>query len=89
MWLGSELYYLAFMDLTSCRSTGQTIPGTIPWSSIHLYCEANEIVGDQRDDLFYHVQNLDKSYLDWFLKKHKQEMAAHKPPKPVKGRRGR
>lgn len=80
--MGSELFYMAFMDLTSSRSLGYSA-GPIPWHAIHLYCEANGIVGEQREDVFYHVERLDKSYLDWLAKKHKQRVAAD-APKPTK-----
>lgn len=82
--LGVELYYIAFMDLTSCRSVGYILPGPIPWSAIHIYCEAHQIEGEQREDVFYHVQHLDKSYLDWMTKKHKQHVAATAPTKRAK-----
>lgn len=83
--LGSELFYMAFMDLTSSRSLGYMSPGPIPWHAIHLYCEANGVTGEQREDVFYHVEHLDKLYLDWLTKKHKQQLAAHAPkPQPTK-----
>lgn len=73
------------MDLNSCRSVGYGVPGPIPWHSIQSYCSAYDIEGEQREDVFYHVQHLDKSYLDWSAKKYKQQMAAHAPTKPPKG----
>ena len=72
--MGSELFYIAYMDLSSCRSHGATLPGPIPWSEIHLYCEVNEITGCQREDVFYHVQRLDKWYLDWSTKRYKKQL---------------
>lgn len=75
---------MAFMDLTSSRSLGYMSAGPIPWHAIHLYCEANEIVGEQREDVFYHVERLDKSYLDWLAKKQKKSAKAAEPPKLTK-----
>lgn len=37
--------------------------GPIPWSVIDRYAEVNDIVGEQRDDLFFHVRRLDRAYL--------------------------
>lgn len=53
---------------------------------MHIYCEAHDIVGEQREDVFYHVQNLDKAYLDWSAKKQKKHVDAqkHRPPTPAK-----
>lgn len=67
---GLYLFYTAFLDLTSCRTLGYS-EGPISWLAIHYYCEANEIEGEQREDVFYHVSHLDKTYLDWSRKQHK------------------
>ena len=77
---GLELFYMAFMDLTSCRSIGYGA-GPIPWSAIQTWCAAYDIQGEQREDLFYHVERLDKSYLDWSVKKQKAVTQSTKPPK--------
>lgn len=65
---GLNLFYTAFLDLTSCRTLGYS-QGPIPWLAIDHYCQANEIEGEQREDVFYHVAHLDKAYLDWSSKK--------------------
>lgn len=65
---GLSLFYIAFLDLTSCRSLGYS-QGPIPWLAIHHYCEAHEIEGEQKEDVFYHIARLDKTYLDWSAKK--------------------
>lgn len=80
------MFYLVFGELDTCRAMGYSGPGPIPWSAIHIYCDAHYIEGEQREDVFYHVQHLDKSYLDWSAKKHKQE-TAKAAPKPTRGRR--
>lgn len=67
---GLNLFYVAFLDLTSCRALGFA-QGPIPWLAINKYCEANEITGEQREDVFYHVTHMDKVYLDWSLEKAK------------------
>lgn len=83
--LGLYLFYIAFLDLTSCRTLGYA-QGPIPWLAIHHYCEAHEIEGEQREDVFYHVAHLDKAYLDWSAAKMKASAQAP-PQKP--GRRSR
>jgi hypothetical protein len=80
---GLNLFYLAFLDLTSCRTLGYS-QGPIPWLAIHYYCEAHGIEGEQREDLFYHVAQLDKVYLDWSTAQvTKKTAAATDRPKPV------
>lgn len=39
--------------------------GPIPWTATLQWCEEYEIVGEQREDLFYHVQALDSAFLKW------------------------
>lgn len=71
---GLNLFYIAFLDLTSCRALGYS-QGPIPWLAIHHYCEAHDMDGEQREDVFYHVARLDKAYLDWSAKKVQSSIA--------------
>jgi hypothetical protein len=75
LWPGLELYLMAFMELTSCRGLGYGAVGPIPWLAIHHYCEAHDVSGEQREDLLYYVQHMDKAYLDWQTKKGKEDAA--------------
>ena len=59
---GLIVYYLAFLELSSCRSGGFSI-GPIPWSSIAMYAQLHEFEGEQLEDLFYFVQCLDSEYI--------------------------
>lgn len=64
--------------------------GPIPWTAIDRYCEVYRIAGEQREDLFYHVQSLDRAYLEWSrerMKKQTEQRAARAPKTPT--RRGR
>lgn len=72
---GLALFYTAFLDLTSCRTLGYS-QGPIPWLAIDRYCEVNEIEGEQREDVFYHVSRLDKAYLDWSAENAKKSLAS-------------
>ena len=60
--LGLELFYNAFSELNSSRQFGFS-EGPIPWKAVHDYCCANEICGEQKDDLFFYVAELDDEYL--------------------------
>lgn len=71
-WL--ELFYTAFMCLTTCRGTGYSTEGAIGWLAINAYCHECEIFDEQREDLFYHVQHMDAAYLNYKAKKLKAEM---------------
>lgn len=66
---GLELFYMAFMDLTSCRGQGYGTEGPIGWLQISEYCLIHGIIGEQRDDLIYHVQKMDETYLSFKAKK--------------------
>lgn len=67
--MGLELFYMAFMDLTSCRGQSYGSEGPIGWLSINDYCRVHGIIGEQREDLIYHVQRLDAAYLEYKTKK--------------------
>jgi hypothetical protein len=71
---GLELYYVGFLDLTTCRGQGYGTEGPISWSSINEYCIANEIEGEQREDFFYHIQQMDAEYLDFKTSKLKASL---------------
>lgn len=62
--LGLEIYYVAFLDLSTCRPFGMG-EGPIPWTAIDRYCVVNGIKGELREDLFFIVQELDGVYLKW------------------------
>ena len=62
--LGSELYYIGFLDLTSCRQIGTGL-GPIPLLSLLEYCMINGIEGEQQEDFVWFIQRLDQKYLQW------------------------
>lgn len=89
---GLELFLNAFMELTSCRGLGFGAVGPIPWLTLHEYCSIHDITGEQREDLIYHVQRMDKAYMDWQQNKAKAERdkaTAAVPPTSGKKRRDR
>lgn len=85
VWLGLEMYYQAFMDLTSCRGTGYGTEGPISWLTIAEYADRQSFEGDQREDLFYFVQKLDAVYLEFKAKKLEAKVA----PKGPVGKKGK
>ncbi len=66
---GLELFYLAFMDLTTERQLGFG-EGPIPWSKIEMYADVHRIRGSQRESLHYMVREMDLAYL-----KHKSKVS--------------
>lgn len=87
LWPGLELFYLAFLELSSTRNVGFGL-GPIPWTSMSDYCVAHDIEGEQRDDLIYHVSHLDLEYLKYKDKKESSNKSApiNKPKVPKRGR---
>lgn len=85
--VGLDLFYVAFLDLNGSRQMGYG-EGPIRWETIHFYCEANGIVGEQREDMFYHMTQMDSVYLDHKAAKAKQESeASNKRSTPKRGSR--
>jgi hypothetical protein len=62
---GLGTYMKAFWDLCGDRPQG----GRIPWSSVHAWCAAKGIVGDDEEDAHFLVTRLDIEYLKWSRKK--------------------
>lgn len=69
---GLAVFYVAFLDLTSCRGTGYGTEGPISWLAIHQYADAKELDDEQREDLFYFIGKLDVVYLDYKTRKLKE-----------------
>ena len=65
---GLDMFYAAFMDMTSCRELGYGQIGPVNWLTIQRYCEVYGIQGEQREDMFYHVSRMDRAYLEWIEK---------------------
>lgn len=76
---GLELFYLAFLDLTSCRVLGYS-EGPIRWLDIDDYARRKQYRGEQHEDLLYFISVMDSTYLEFKTKKY--EAVA----KPKKGR---
>lgn len=74
--MGLELYYRAFMDLTTCRGQGYGTEGPISWLAIRDYAESQGIDGEQLEDLFYHISHLDAAYLEYKANKIKAKSPA-------------
>jgi hypothetical protein len=85
--LGLEIYYLAFLDFTSCRTAGYGTEGPISWMTIEDYADRKGIEGAQREDLHYYISNMDAAYLEF--KSTKLSNSLKQPPKPPakKGKR--
>lgn len=72
LWFGLELYYQAFWDLTTCRSTGWSV-APIPWSAIKEYCQVYTLDAEQTEALFYLVRQMDNAYMDYRARKGKEK----------------
>lgn len=66
--LGLQLYYIGFLDLSSCRPVVGEVFGPIPFLSILEYCLIHEIEGEQREDFVWLIQRLDLKYLEKYGK---------------------
>jgi hypothetical protein len=67
---GLELYFEAFIELNTCRSTGWS-PGPIPaWCIDEYSCRLN-LTEDEAEDLLYHIRKMDAAFLEHIAKKNK------------------
>ena len=67
--LGLDFFYTSFVHLLTCRN----MSGIIPFTDIESYAVANQITGDQKDLLHFHVRKLDNAYSDYQNKKNKRD----------------
>lgn len=84
--VGLELFYVGFMDLTSSRQIGFG-EGPISWTTILTYCKEKEIVGEQREAMFYHITHMDSAYLEHRAAKQKREAELNAKTGPTKGKK--
>ncbi|MCP4897720.1 MAG: hypothetical protein GY906_12170 [bacterium] len=68
--LGLDLYWDAFQDLNTCRTSGFGA-GPIPWSVILDYSRKYEFDEEQEEDLFYFIRVMDNEFLEHHSKKEK------------------
>ncbi|MES2180723.1 MAG: hypothetical protein V4493_01315 [Pseudomonadota bacterium] len=71
LYEGLGLYLQAFNDLDSERSHAMGV-SRIPWSKIHHYAKANEFSEEQKDDLLYLIQAMDRNHCEKLNEKSKQ-----------------
>ncbi len=64
LWFGLELYYEAFWELSTCRTSGWSV-GPIPWLAISEYARVFQFSDRQSDNLFKYVRELDQAYLNF------------------------
>jgi len=69
--MGMELYYNAYIELSTCRPSGWGA-SPIPWSAISDYGRTFEFDEEQFDDLFFFVRALDSAFLDYHKEKSEQ-----------------
>lgn len=67
LWLGLELYYDAFWELSTCRASGMAVM-PIPWSAMRDYASTFGLDEAQEEDLFYLVRAMDNAYIEHFEK---------------------
>ena len=69
---GLDVFYDAFNCLSTTRQIGMGL-GPIPWTCIQAYADEYGFEGDQRADLFYHVNVMDSAFLEHVRKQNKSE----------------
>lgn len=64
LWLGNQLYYQGFLDLTSTRRVNMSV-GPLSILSVMEYAMAYGIEGEQLEDFIWMLSRLDSKYLEW------------------------
>lgn len=61
---GLDLYFVAFLELSTCRPATMAGVGPIPWTAIDQYAVAGGFTGDQRGTLFYCVRAMERAQFE-------------------------
>lgn len=61
---GLEVFLQAFWDLSTCRQIGMGL-GPIPWTSVESYATLYFESDGFKQDLHFHIRQLDAAYLEW------------------------
>lgn len=62
LFVSSRFFLDAFLDLDTDRPSSMGGLCPIPWSSIHRYAKAHELVGTDYEDFIFLVRRLDNAY---------------------------
>lgn len=65
---GLELYYIGFLELSSCRQIGFGV-GPISWISIEQYCQLKGLDEEQTESMHYHIVRMDAVFMKTESKK--------------------
>lgn len=78
LFLGNALFLNAWFELDTERERGKFQP--ISRRMAFQYAEDYEFSEEQRDDLWFYINKMDREFLEWFKKKQP------KPRTPTKGK---
>ena len=67
-WL--EMYWAAYVELSTCRPPGMSGVPSIPWTAIADYARTWGFDFEQFGDLVYYVRRMDGTMSDWSEKHH-------------------
>ena len=70
--MGLELYFQAFVELNTSRSTGWSA-GPIPSWCISEYADRLELSEEETEDLHYHIRMMDQEFLKYTARKNKEK----------------
>jgi hypothetical protein len=71
LFVGLELYFIAFTELNSCRSTGWG-PGPIPSWCIDEFAERQGLDSDETEEMHHHIRQMDAAFLKYTERKNKK-----------------
>lgn len=76
--LGLDLYFTAFLDLTTCRPGGMGLY-PIPWDRIQDYGERFYFSDELLEEFHILIRKLDEAWVEHFDKKHQSKIGKDKP----------
>jgi hypothetical protein len=80
---GLELYFLAYLELATCRPTSFGDDAPIPWLAVENWALSNGLDEEQRDDLHFHVAAMDGAHLGHKASRRDKGDGKHPGPIPA------
>ena len=74
LYMGLQLFFNAFTDLSSSRGASGLSEGLIPWWVIQDYCDRNELDADTTEDMHYHICQLDLARAKYYKRKEEKRV---------------
>ena len=80
LMIGLEMFYRAFLSLTTCRPNSGFGVGGIPWTAVEEYGRSWRMDWEQKYRLHHLIRAMDRAFMDYVAGKRTEAQAENNPP---------